>query len=436
MTDWFVATNGFSTNTGTIDSPFDIYTGMSGVFAQPGDTIYFRSGTYRYPNRVYGVAGFQPRASGTPSQPITYRPYNMERVIFDGGISTAVYPAYNCNLQGFEILVSEFVADSGNRWSALGGSGPLDIPYPWGGVDLNRGSGLNVINCIIHDSFQGIGHWGNVTGKIYGNIVYNNGWYSTDRNHGHGMYTQNATSGLKVVSNNMFIDNFSLSFQAYGSSTADTSDYTITNCSYLKTPEGPSDDGHFLFGGANPFNNVTITKLIGSNSVSIGFEAMADPGDRISMSGCRIWDDLGFIANFQNLTKFNNIWQAIGFSLPRTEATNGDRTGTPITMPTEPFINFVPNEYDNKLAYIHIMNYPLGSGAPANVTPSGFLDIGEKYALLNPTNMFGQPVMRGTYSGGTILVPTSGQVTQYVMSKYLQDTSSSSSIKHILGGVI
>jgi hypothetical protein len=72
---WFVAPGGSDTNLGTIGSPL-MTIRAAALFAQPGDTVMIRAGTYH--ERVV------PPHSGTASAPITFEAYNNEPVVISG----------------------------------------------------------------------------------------------------------------------------------------------------------------------------------------------------------------------------------------------------------------------------------------------------------------------------------------------------------------
>jgi hypothetical protein len=73
----YVATNGNDSNSGTLATP--LRTIQRAVdLAQPGYTIYIRSGTYAPSTNI------QILKNGTSSQPITMRNHNGERVVIDG----------------------------------------------------------------------------------------------------------------------------------------------------------------------------------------------------------------------------------------------------------------------------------------------------------------------------------------------------------------
>ena len=92
-TNYFVATNGSDSNSGTIDKPFaTLDKAQSKVMA--GDTVYIRQGTYRVTEAEimeHYTAGsttwsrvFKMSKSGTgPDKRICYSGYKKERPVFD-----------------------------------------------------------------------------------------------------------------------------------------------------------------------------------------------------------------------------------------------------------------------------------------------------------------------------------------------------------------
>lgn len=71
--DFFVSPEGSDANPGTLEQPFETLAKATPVL-EPGDTCYLREGTY------YEV--LRPIRSGTAAQPITFRNFEQERVIF------------------------------------------------------------------------------------------------------------------------------------------------------------------------------------------------------------------------------------------------------------------------------------------------------------------------------------------------------------------
>lgn len=81
--DYYAATTGTPSGTGTTGDPWDLQTALNGgaphATVQPGDTVWVRGGVYLAPFTVF--------LKGTPSQPIVIRNYDGERVVLDGQYS-------------------------------------------------------------------------------------------------------------------------------------------------------------------------------------------------------------------------------------------------------------------------------------------------------------------------------------------------------------
>ena len=72
---YYVATNGNNNNAGTIDKPFQTIQ-QAAKIAQSGDTVAIRGGVYR--------ESVNPANSGTADAPITFKPYQNEKVTISG----------------------------------------------------------------------------------------------------------------------------------------------------------------------------------------------------------------------------------------------------------------------------------------------------------------------------------------------------------------
>jgi hypothetical protein len=132
--DIYVAPTGSSSANGGLANPVDLGTGLNGVLAHPGDTVWLRGGTYR--------GSFYSYLSGTASQPVTVRQYPGERATIDGGLVQA--NGGYCTYRDFELTRS-----SNTRVSSQSGSGPTDLPIQ-DGFNV-RAPSIKVVNLIVHD---------------------------------------------------------------------------------------------------------------------------------------------------------------------------------------------------------------------------------------------------------------------------------------------
>lgn len=118
-----------------------------------------------------------------------------------------------------------------------------------------------VIDCIIHDCFNGLGTWEQAVNSSHtGNVIYSNGFYAPDRGHGHGMYVQNNT-GTKTFTQNVSFNNFGYAHQLYGGDAAHLNN-TVWNQNVEFGDSGTSSPPlnlGVLFGGSASINNLTIS---------------------------------------------------------------------------------------------------------------------------------------------------------------------------------
>ncbi len=78
---YYVSPNGSEGNPGTRERPFADPL-KAAALLEPGDTLYFRAGTYRC--KTDGLVGLAPARSGRPGAPITFMAYPGEHVTVDG----------------------------------------------------------------------------------------------------------------------------------------------------------------------------------------------------------------------------------------------------------------------------------------------------------------------------------------------------------------
>ena len=73
----------------------------------------------------------------------------------------------------------------------------------------------------------------------------------------------------------------------------------------------------------------------------------------------------------------------------------------------------IPNKYDPNRAHLAVYN---GAKAPkVTIDVSTFLKPGERFRLLNPRDVFGEPVLSGTCESSTIAVPMQGEFAPFVL---------------------
>ena len=198
---FFVAPNGSDQSPGTQERPFA--TMAKGQAASgPGDTVYFRAGTYRYSSST-AADGVVLSKSGQSGRPILYAAYEAEKPVFDFAGMTAraritgirVSASY-IHLRGLEIKgVPQRINTANESWGVynLGNNNKyeqLDIHHIAGpGLFIGNGSNNLVLNCDSHDNYDplskagpgenadGFGCHGNGTNNVFRGC---RAWWNTD----------------------------------------------------------------------------------------------------------------------------------------------------------------------------------------------------------------------------------------------------------------
>ena len=406
--DFYVTPDGRLAGNGTMANPWSLEKALSHpTTVKPGDTIWLRGGTY--------TGRWSSQLRGEPNKPIIVRQYPGERVTIDGN-GSGNEPIFNFRgaytwFWGFEITNTDPVRTAppgqGNRGSAIS--------------LLSKGS--KVINLIIHDTGQGvISNDAAPDAEINGCLIYYNGFDSTDRGHGHGLYIQNAT-GVKRIVDNVIFQQFGWGVHAY-------------------TEQSTLDNLHFE--GNTAFNNGLLSEVSGAQTnFLIGANGSPAEGPDTSekvakktflisnysyFSSGGVGANLGYSKGIAFPTIIDNYLVAsralalVNAFAPITMSGNtlygtlsgfatADFPGNTFTAsrPTGVKVFVRPNQYEPGRANITVFNWDrVGSVA---VSLKGILNAGTRYEVRNAQNFFGPPVASGTYDGSsTISLPMTGLV--------------------------
>jgi hypothetical protein len=457
-TDHFAAPTGSPTGDGTIAHPWDLDTALGSpsgsqqpAAVKPGDTIWLREGIY-IPATDNGYIS---HVTGTPSSPIIVRNYNGERATLQAGTNAFVLAVYGSDTWYWGL---EAATAGVSRTASQPGSfnNPLAFGFAIYGPDIK------IINCIVHDTAQGISAYNSSpNSEFYGNLSYYNGWMASDRNHGHGLYLQNIT-GTKLVEDNFVGDNADEGIQAYGSGAATITGITIQgntlyNTSSWPTPHfqynlvmggGQTDSGNTItenmsfftpsqdygfvnIGQYTPGSNLTATNnVFVGGYIAVAVEGVAGPfvftGNKIYTRPSATREvTLGQYANQTPLVGYtwdNNQYFGLNVFFRGTYDGSSESGGSnqPFAQwqsntgldvhstftgaaPTGTWIYVRPNKYEQKRANITIYNWDLS--ATVNVDLSNVLAVGDQFVIRDAQNFFAGPLVSGKYAGGTVSIP-------------------------------
>ena len=418
---YYVAPNGSSSGDGTASKPWDLATALGNArgVVQPGDTVWLRGGTYP------GI--FRNALTGTAAAPIVVRQYPGERAIVDGFIDG--YGAFTA-FWGFEIMQSHPLATNKR------------------GIDV-RGPGHRLINLVVHDvGGSGIGFWmEGVNSEAYGCIIYNNGSASSLD---HGIYVINR-DGTKIVSDNILFDNYAYGIHVYGESGQALNNVRITGNASFNNGSISSDVAkpNLFIGGAGI---VARGMLVEDNTLYYSYDAR-DINMRLGYDGTqnediivrnnyasggdpvvnvRLWNQMTFSGNtivgthgvahldqkagnqWTNNSWYRDpaasAWDYAGNSLTLDgwrQATGLSATdAASASAPTAVRVVVRPNKYEPGRGHV-VINNPAKQGSVA-VNLSAVLHVGDRFEVRSVQDLFGTPVVSGTYDGSAVQIPMRG----------------------------
>lgn len=459
--DLYAAPSGAAGAAGTQMAPLDLASAVGPKSpVQPGDTLWLEPGVYSYPltpitqtNGDLGY-GYQVSLAGTAATPITMQ--GIGHVTIDGGLAL-VPPSTHLVVRDLEITTLQprpagSFPDSG-----------YNFPFAYGGLNVFSGDGDKFIDLDIHNNCQGISLWqGATNSEVEGCVIYGNGWVAPSGG-GHEIYTQNiAATGTKLFDGNIIGSGLSgYALHAYGQG-GHVENLTFDHNVFEPGPGGGT--ANELIGGNLPSSGIAVTNndvyheslLLGwyapynADLLFAGNDVMQDHNEvdiknyvNLSISNNTI---VGWGANIVRaaftpplgstpaITGAGNVvtgggmdfmgypdgWQpppalaSPTFSTARNQVAAGYIQGGSIgAAPTAPTVHVAVDKYDPDRAIVDVLNWT--KAAAVSVDLSSVLQPGDSYKLLNPFDLWGSPVLSGTYIGPITLQP--GEFAAYVVER-------------------
>lgn len=464
---YFVAPDGTTGGDGSITRPwtYEHAFGGAGGAIQPGDTVWFRAGTYRVPeSRVVTVSG-----SGETRR-VVFRAYPGERAIF---ASSAAEKIAWIDVEGSWLTLwgLEFTNTSPDRMRHRG----------W---DLyNNGSCNRFLNVIVRDGGTGIFLDPARSGvEVIGSIFYNNGSRietTPPRGEGHGIYAKsNAAANAcqpgrarVILKDNVAFSQFGFGIHAYSDlpegvsgiliegnvvfnngASADAAysdrssnlilagdaqviivnDDTVRgNMSYyspatkLQNPgdgmwigyrPGPWSSRHdhvvvtdnYAVGGRTALRVQNWDTIVVARNVTAGTEVVSLEDE--SLTNYTWSDNTHYRDSTSTAWYYNAPPVAVGARLTwqQWKSTTGLGGGDDvIAEPNSPKV-FVRSLAPHLPGRGHIIIYNWGLAGSVPVDLSAVLAPGDRYAVWNVQDLFGTAVVSGVYQGGTVNIPMTG----------------------------
>ena len=436
---WFAAPTGTTGGDGS-RSPWDLQTALNGGHGsvRPGDTIWLRGGTY--------AGTFTSTLAGTAAAPIVVRQYPGERATIDGGASSVETFSIDgqwATFWGFEIMQS----GTARSCDSCNGLRPT-------GVYVRLAHDVKLINLIVHDVGHGVyteptSH--NI--EMYGWIVYDGGSVDSTRSDGHGFYVKDDGNGWKTVRDNVVFNQFGYGIHAFTSiGPGALKNLTFDgNMLFNNGTISGFDNPNFQLGGREIADNDAVTNntlyfspgASGFINARVGFEgllngAVAVHDNYIVGGGATL--DMGF---WQAPTVANNTlvgsstmvnvhdtstvgWEWEGnqywrdptvtewtfrgsdytFANWKTASGLGATDHATAGQPVVPQVFVRPNAYEPGRAHVVIYNWSGQATVPVSL--ANVVRVGAHYEVRNVQDLFGAPVVSGTYGGGSVSFPMSG----------------------------
>jgi hypothetical protein len=428
----YAAVSGTSGGDGTAARPWDLATALAGASGRvrPGDTVWVRGGTYS--------GAFTSSVAGTQGLPVVVRAFPGERPIIDGAPSTQETFTINGSWSvfwGLEIMNSILTRDARRPQ----------------GIYVNRGSHVKLINFVVHDVGEGLYTESSADDvEIYGSIFYNQGWQTSIRSDGHGVYVKNSGPGSKLVRDNVFFNSYGLGIHGY----TDAGDGFLRNIviegnvMFNAGTLSTYPSANLLLGGEAPVENgivkdnfVYFSPAKGSTSVRLGYLSVAngaltatnnyivggatplDLGNwsTATVSGNTIYGS-GHILSFRdgsgtgytwtgqryyrdstaNAWAFGGSWSTLGSWRGATGLGAGDVATS--QLPGQPVVFVRQNLYEVGRATVVVYNWSRQSAVTVDL--AGMIPIGTRYEVRSVQNLFGAAITTGTF-GGSITIPMS-----------------------------
>ena len=243
---------------GSMQTPWDLQTALSQLSntVNGGDIIWLHKGTY---NGRY-ISTLQ---STKQNKFITVQSYKNEKVILNGNISSN--KKFVLEVKGKNVIYKNFEV----TWLGDFSRNQNELNFELvGGVSHSSGVDCKFINLIIHNNpGSGFGSWKRTGGTVIdGCIIYNNGYFSTKRGSGVGIYVQNESDKVWLITNNTIFSNYYKGIEVWSDNGNARREYvkniTLDNNVFFNSGLGSGVFRDNLIIATNDRNGINIAKNI------------------------------------------------------------------------------------------------------------------------------------------------------------------------------
>ncbi|MGB5075140.1 MAG: T9SS type A sorting domain-containing protein [Bacteroidota bacterium] len=430
--NYYVASTATGGGTGSQSDPWQLQEAFNSpaALANPSDTVWIWIDGGTYTNTYDAQTSFSCFTNGSVNAPIIFRNFHNERVIIDGQLPiTLRFGLDKCSytwIWGLEITNSS-TADRDHPAYARAG----DIEC--------TAENIRLINLIVHDMGSGLSLWKTAKNtEAYGCIIYNIGNNSNNggnwEGHGHGMYLQNDTVGIKNIHNNIVFNTFGYGVKVWQTTTtAALGNFSIERNIVFNGGAASENLGgvgnntrtHNFFVVSNSAGNPITNTVIKHNYTFSGNNTPRPPVNAFGLNyGVRnmILDSnyitcqtrLGFNNTpiFDASVKDNNIIAGIppeyGNYLWGFQAADYPQNTYLAAEPDSGLEYFIlRNKYQSTRSHIVIYNWAGADSVQIDLTKSGLMS-GDSYELINVMDFYSDMDSGTVSASGAISIAMAG----------------------------
>ncbi len=414
---------------GSLGNPWTLQTALDHpAVLLPGDTVWLRGGVYMH--MVDAQTSFRCMTHGLPDAPIIFRNTPGEQAILDGDLQYTLYLSLGqCSYTwfwGIEVTNS-FSTDRDHN-----------IP---GGVTCTA-ENIKFINMIVHDTGTGIDTWKTSKNtETYGCIIYHIGNNLTNNGnkegHGHGMYLQNDTMGVKRIHHNIIFNTYGYGMHLWQTTTTSAiGNFDIQHNILFNGGAASENMGgvgnnvrtHNFFavanGAGNPLENTVIKHnytwsspdmprpSVNAFGLNSGVRNMVLDSNILTCQTRLGWNNTPlFDASVKGNKIITGIPAVYGYYLWGFTVDDFPENEYSPMVPTLGQNTYVlPNQYEPGRAHLVIYNWENESTVDVDISVIG-LKVGDQYELRQVLDLT-KPVISATYDGNDILtIPMTGITT-------------------------
>lgn len=391
VTEYYVSPTGSSSNTGANDSPWSLDYALGRQAALPGNTIvWLKDGDYVNPNSTTSeIVEFVVWLEGEAGKPIHIRPEHGAHVRIDGGLTVLTYSKHiriwdiHMTTVGAADWRPSALPQGSNIWDWTAAQG--NPARPGGGIE--GGSDIKYINTTMNKLSAGAAIWKNAANsELYGSIIFDNGWTWTEPDgdlsgSGPGMYIQNSSGTPRTISDNIVAGFRTTGIQIKPDDLEISDHFTVTGNVWFAPTVNDFGRGYLSIGV--------------NGSKDLHFNKNFIHGTQVYMPG--LWGGT-YVQTSEHECNNNHFYRtdtAPAFTCDygvNEDVSDPNETANTLT---KAFLR--PNKYDPRRANLMVLN---GERKPAlSVDLGTFVNAGEKVAVLNSLDPYGEPIAIGVYNG-------------------------------------